>query len=944
MESKKPNLKIKFIAGAFDKASERAGLKESRNFTKHVSEMNKRAEVLDRYDEFASLTLPSEIFDKPADSEYGISPVREVHHGKERLLPHQVAATKAFLKELRGFGLLADVVGSGKTFEACSVLSELSAKGKINSALLIVPSQVYDTWIEVLEMKFGLGKGVLIKMGNRLDDESLESNGDGFLVPKAPIIVQTEDFIQWDELQVKNVLFDVIVVDEAHKLCKEEGEYAKALKLLSVMMIAKKQAKKTYCVLLSATPHDGDLAQMFRLWYFIRCKGGDPNDFDVKADDKRTLGYQREKAYYKKHICRGATTVMEFIEMVKEAEVTKNFAVEFDKFLASRKIKNFDKLLIGAKKKLIKEFLDENPAIHDKVFDNIANAYHNGVLRSIMIRQPNDRIRKKKTIKNYFFFPAKSRAKKIAIKGLGEEPLTFYPDAAETDKALQTAGGEYYSIAEYVKNMKGNELYQQAYAKLYFDNRLLSAYGLTEQAFEKQNSLGFYWDQMDSAASSGRESATKEDVHFSFLPYYNNDVYERKLETLKELLTKYKDQRVIIFFDYDIKKEDRCIDKVLETLQADKAFAGRLIVGKEMGKDATIKAFDEKADAILLVADSAFTEGANLQKCNVIVNFQVTPNPLAMEQSIGRIFRLGQKNDVTIYSLADMTALEGYVLMYFNCIGLMNSNDGDAAIIAGCNTNNMVTIRCKACGNVKLMAKDEYEEYKNKDDDEIYCAEREECRQEGKRGIQMQEINSNEERCDSCHNVIRRQDSNDGGQFHCLSKSGYGSGVMCNKGELGDRSLYCRKICVIAHCSRFLTGAMAGKCAALNEYQQNPNVSDMALQELCYNCRYSEECKDKCKIGFGEKAIAGCSTCRESTCKPNPHVINFNERWEAKCPKCNGTLRPVVARTFEMYIRSAFEYKQDGGKSFCDNFSKECKKVAEIKEILSNDKTRDDNE
>ena len=67
-------------------------------------------------------------------------------------------------------------------------------------------------------------------------------------------------------------------------------------------------------------------------------------------------------------------------------------------------------------------------------------------------------------------------------------------------------------------------------------------------------------------------------------------------------------------------------------------------------------------------------------------------------------------------------------------------------------------------------------------------------------------------------------------------------------------------------------------------------------------------------------------------------MINFNEKWEAECPVCKAKLKPVVARTFETYIRSAYTYQQDGGKSFCENLIKETEKVAEIQEILSNDK------
>ncbi len=938
---------IKFTVGAFDKEIERSGIYGCKKYTKHVAEMNKAAEVLDRYDDFSSLTLlPSDY--AQTTTEYGI-PKQKFHTGNERLLPHQAKATQAFLKELRGFGLLADVVGSGKTYEACSVLSELAAKGKINSMLLIVPSQVYNTWIGVLEMGFGLGKGQLKTLDADFDDENFVRGDDGVLKPKQPLIVKTEDFVKWKEHDVDNVLFDVVVVDEAHNLCGEEGASAKALKLLSILMATKKKAKKTYCLLLSATPHSGNLSQMFRLWYFIRCKGGTPDDFDEKDDVARTDVYRKEKSYYQTYICRGATTVMEFINKVKLMEVSDNFGAEFEDFLETRNINNFQSLLDGEKKKIVEDFMFENEenGIAGKIKDNIAKAYHNGVLRSIMIRQPNDRIRKGKRIENVFFFPATNKAKEIAFKGLNQENLTLHVDNFGKKGAITTREGS-YSIEEYIQEHKGNMQTRQAYAALFLNNGILNAFGLDDKDFQKKNSIQFYWRQLSSRKRTVSASTTvsDEDVAISFRPVFENKVFESKLKELKEILTKHKDGRVIVFFDYDIKKSQRCYEEVLAELKKDPAFASRIIIGDNSDKSIIEKKFNEKQDTILVVTDNAFTEGANLQKSNVIVNFQVTPNPLAMEQRIGRIFRLGQENDVTIYSLADMRELEGYVLMYFTNIGLMTSNSGDAAIIAGSNNDNMVTIRCSACGSVKLIAREDYEAYIKNDSDEIYCADNPKCTQDNKRGTLMSEINGNEVKCDNCGNVIKRQNSDDGGQYYCLSVNNTGSGVMCNVGEKGDRQLYCRKICAISHCERFTYGAMKGKCEALDYYLKNPSASDSDLEEICYSCKFAGMCLAKCKIGSGVDAIRGCMNCGEASCFPKPHVVNFDDKWEADCPVCKsnglkGKLKPVVARTFETYIRSAYDYQQDGGKSFCDNLAKESEKVSLIQEILSNDKVSD---
>lgn len=942
--AQKNTLIIKFDEGAFDKEVERAGLHGHKFYTQHVANMNRDAEALDCYDEFGALTLSPSIYAK--NGNYGI-PKKSFHEGDKRLRKHQIDATEAFLRDLRGFGLLADVVGSGKTYEACAVLSELAAKGKISSLLLIVPDQVYDTWIEVLEKFFGLGENVLCRVGEKLDPDLLELGEDGIYRPTRPLIVKSEDFAQWQDGHVQNVLFDVIIVDEAHRLCGEEGDDARAMKLLSIMIKTKKKAKKTYCVLLSATPHSGNLEHMFRLWYFIRCKGGDPEDFDEKEDAARTETYRKEKEHYRSHICRGASTVMEFINSVKLTEVTVTFKREFDAYLKSKGVNDFSKLLIAEKKNLIEDFLYENPTISQKVNDNIAVAYHRGVLRSIMIRQPNDgnRLMVSKRIENVFFMPSTCSDAQVTVSGLNDKSVQVNVGELDTDNAIIAHDGTAYSIEKYADAYKGNESSRAAQARMFFDKRILHALGMSESMFSKQGSIQFYWHEM----AIGRRSvggSGEDNIKTRFIPFTNGSVFDAKIAELKKILRKHSDGRVLIFFDYDIKKSERCFEQVLSELYSDKEFADRVLVGDDSDKTVIKKKFSEKSNAVLVVTDNAFTEGANLQESNVIVNFQVTPSPLAMEQRIGRIFRMGQDNDVTIYSLADMRALEGYVLMYFTAIGLMTSNSGDAAIIAGSNNDNMVTIRCNACGSVKLLSKESYEEMVKNDSDYIYCdADEKQCKQYNPRGTLMTEINSNEFKCTVCDAVIRRGEND---QYYCVSKNESGSRVMCNEGSRGGRNYYCHKICAIAHCSRFINGPMAEKCEALNYYHENPHATDTELADICNKCQNASICRPKCRLRTGEASTRECSNCSEMhSCNPRPYVLEFDDNWHAECPVCassgnrnsrkRGILKPVIARTFETYIRASFDYQRDKGVSFCPNLLKESETIAIIQQILSND-------
>jgi len=64
-----------------------------------------------------------------------------------------------------------------------------------------------------------------------------------------------------------------------------------------------------------------------------------------------------------------------------------------------------------------------------------------------------------------------------------------------------------------------------------------------------------------------------------------------------------------------------------------------------------------------LIATDAGAEGLNLQqRCHVIFNYDLHWNPMRIEQRIGRIHRLGQKQDVAVYNFALRDTIDDYVL------------------------------------------------------------------------------------------------------------------------------------------------------------------------------------------------------------------------------------------------------------------------------------------
>jgi superfamily II DNA or RNA helicase len=77
-------------------------------------------------------------------------------------------------------------------------------------------------------------------------------------------------------------------------------------------------------------------------------------------------------------------------------------------------------------------------------------------------------------------------------------------------------------------------------------------------------------------------------------------------------------------------------------------------------KDAAVAAFRDSVP-ILLCSESG-GEGRNLQFCNTLINFDIPWNPMAIEQRIGRIDRIGQVREVFVFNLATSGTIEDQVL------------------------------------------------------------------------------------------------------------------------------------------------------------------------------------------------------------------------------------------------------------------------------------------
>ncbi|NLY52436.1 MAG: DEAD/DEAH box helicase [Firmicutes bacterium] len=159
-----------------------------------------------------------------------------------RLYPHQEKAVRRVLWQMGGRAILADEVGLGKTIEAGVVLLEYLHRGLADKILILTPAALVKQWQAELLEKFGLAFAI-----NCLAPES----------GRALRVIASIDFAKRSEHagQFQSVAWDLVIVDEAHRL---KNRSTAAWKFVN-------QLQKTYLLLLTATPIQNDLRELYNL-------------------------------------------------------------------------------------------------------------------------------------------------------------------------------------------------------------------------------------------------------------------------------------------------------------------------------------------------------------------------------------------------------------------------------------------------------------------------------------------------------------------------------------------------------------------------------------------------------------------------------------------------------------------------------------------------------
>jgi len=155
---------------------------------------------------------------------------------------HQERTALRVLREMRGRALLADEVGLGKTVEAGLILKEYAIRGLVRRALILTPPALRTQWQEEMREKFSLSF------------EVLRSARDW---ERSPFLLASLDTAKREPhaTLARGIRWDLVIVDEAHRL---KNSLSRNWRFVAGL-------RKRYMLLLTATPIQNDLDELFNL-------------------------------------------------------------------------------------------------------------------------------------------------------------------------------------------------------------------------------------------------------------------------------------------------------------------------------------------------------------------------------------------------------------------------------------------------------------------------------------------------------------------------------------------------------------------------------------------------------------------------------------------------------------------------------------------------------
>ncbi len=525
-------------------------------------------------------------------------PLMAVHTSHVKPLPHQIMAVyESMLPRQPLRFLLADDPGAGKTIMAGLLIRELMLRGDVKRCLIIAPGALVEQWQDELDQKFGLKFDIITG-----DMVEASRTGNPFEdVRRSLLICRLDQISRQDTWQTKllQTEWDLIVVDEAHKM--SASFFGNKVDKTKRYKLGEKLDQITrHLLLMTATPHNGKEAD-FQLFLALL----DPDRFSF---------HKFRENVHKINL----SDIMR--RMIKEDLLTfenKPLFPERRAYTVNYQLSKQEMALYNAVTDYVREEMNRAEKLDKKRQGNV------GFALTVLQRR-----------------------------------LASSPEAI------------YQSLA-------------RRYQRLEKEKRRLKA-----QSFESINQI-ISDDDMDDLPSSELEATEDELVERSTaarkIPELEAEIsslkalkqqaakvkrspQDKKWEELSRLLQEQSEmydatglRRKLIIFTEHRDTVNYLYQRIKDLLGLDNAVA--VIHGnvKREERRKIQERFTQDKDLIVLLATDAAGEGVNLQRANLMINYDLPWNPNRIEQRFGRIHRIGQTEVCHLWNLVAENTREGDV-------------------------------------------------------------------------------------------------------------------------------------------------------------------------------------------------------------------------------------------------------------------------------------------
>ncbi|WP_019656461.1 SNF2-related protein [Variovorax atrisoli] len=550
------------------------------------------------------------------------------------LNPHQIeAALFALRNPLQEGVLLADEVGLGKTIEASLVVCQHWAERR-RRLLVICPASLRKQWAQELHDKFAVPSTVVDAVSLRK-----KSAGDILaslqgLVGKS-VVIMSYQFAAKLEAELRAVSWDVVVIDEAHKLRNAHRASNRTGQALKRALEGRKK------LLLTATPLQNSLIELYGLSTLIdEHLFGDETAFRkqfMNSDTGKDELRERIGSFAKRTLRRD---VLEYIKYTERKALTQPFNPTDDEQALYERISAF--LQKEDSYALPKQQRHLTALILRKL---LASSSHAVAATLVTIRE---------RLQNLLAAGAtEDDGTELVEQLIAEDDLEqdYLEEEASEDEEASNAlvpasaddGKPNPNAARAAISAEIEELtaFIDAARALQTDTKA--------QALLKALTLGF--GKMAELRAPRKaiiftESKRTQEYLHRFLSangyagklvlFSGTNAHEESAAVYQQWLTEFKGT-----------------DRVTGSPQVDR-------------RTALIDHFrkDDGTGAEIMIATEAAAEGVNLQFCALIINYDLPWNPQRVEQRIGRCHRYGQRFDVVVINFlntrnqADQRVLE----------------------------------------------------------------------------------------------------------------------------------------------------------------------------------------------------------------------------------------------------------------------------------------------